>query len=72
MFLWVAFNAAYGNEAALRDFVEQEDDREDRETEHDRYRTFLRNVVREDRTGILEKIVWDEFSGPIRVLLSDC
>lgn len=71
MFLWIAFNAAYGNEAALRDFVERED-AGDRETEPERFRTFLRNVVSKDRAGTLEEIVWDKFSGPIRVLLSNC
>ena len=28
VFLWIAFNAAYGNEAALRDFVERGDERD--------------------------------------------
>ena len=70
VFLWIAFNAAYGNEAALRDFVERQE--EDRESESERFRTFLRNVVREDRAGVLEKILWDEFPGSIRVLLSNC
>ena len=70
-FLWIAFNAAYGNEAALREFVEREDE-QDRETEYQRFRTFLQNVVKEDRAGVLEKIIWEKFSGPIRVLLSNC
>ena len=68
MFLWIAFNAAYGNEAALRDFVEREDERGG---ESYRFRTFLRNIVEKDANRILERIVWDEFSGPIRVLLAN-
>ena len=68
VFLWIAFNAAYGNEAALRDFVEREDERD---TESFRFRTFLRNIVEKDCRGFLERIVWDEFSGPIRVLLAN-
>ena len=68
IFLWIAFNAAYGNEAALQDFVEREDLGD---SESHRFRTFLRNIVEEDRGGVLESIVWDEFSGPIRVLLSN-
>ena len=67
-FLWIAFNAAYGNELALRDFVEREDERG---SESYRFRTFLRNIVEKDGEGILEGIVWDEFSGPIRVLLTN-
>ena len=66
MFLWIAFNAAYGNEAALREFVEGE---EGRESESHRFRAFLGNIVKKDGSGVLERIVWDEFSGPIRILL---
>ena len=70
VFLWIAFNAAYGNEAALRDFVERE--REDeRDSEPYRFRSFLRNIIEKDANRVLERIVWDEFSGPIRVLLSN-
>ncbi len=68
VFLWIAFNAAYGDESALRWFVEGE---EARETEADRFRTFLRNIVEQDEAGVLERIVWDKFPGPIRVLLSN-
>lgn len=68
IFLWIAFNAAYGNEVALRDFVERGDERE---SESYRFRTFLRNIVEKDSGSALERIVWDEFSGPIRVLLAN-
>ncbi len=68
VFLWIAFNAAYGDESALREFVEGG---ETRETEPDRFRTFLGNIVEQDEAGVLERIVWDEFPGPIRVLLSN-
>ena len=63
-FLWIAFNAAYGDEAALQDFVE-------RGGESVRFRSFLRNMVENDSEGVLEDIVWDQFSGPIRVLLTN-
>ena len=56
VFLWIAFNAAYGNEAALRDFVERQE--EDRESESERFRTFLRNILREDRQAF-----WRRFFG---------
>lgn len=68
MFLWIAFNAAYGDDAALRDFVERENERG---SESHRFKAFLRNIVARDKAGVLERIVWDEFSGPIRVLLSN-
>jgi len=64
MFLWIAFNAAYGNEGALRDFVE-------RKSESHRFEEFLRNVVEQDKSRVLEGIVWKRFSGPIRVLLDN-
>ena len=70
IFLWVAFNAAYGNETALRDFVERAGE-DERGSESFRFRTFLRNIVEKDGNRILERIVWDEFSGPIRVLLAN-
>ncbi len=68
VFLWIAFNAAYGDESALRMFVEGG---EVRGTEADRFTTFLKNIVEQDKAGVLETIVWDKFSGPIRVLLSN-
>ena len=40
-----------------------------RDSESDHFRTFLRNIVENATNRILERIVWDEFSGPIRVLL---
>ena len=68
VFLWIAFNAAYGYESALRGVVEGG---EARETEVDRFMTFLGNIVKQDEAGVLESIVWDKFPGPIRVLLSN-
>ena len=68
MFLWIAFNAAYGDESALREFVEGG---EARETEAHRFRAFLGNIVDQDEAGVLEGIVWNKFPGPIRVLLSN-
>ena len=68
VFLWIAFNAAYGDESGLREFVEGW---EPQKTESHRFRTFLENIVKQDEAGVLERIVWDEFPGPIRVLLSN-
>lgn len=68
MFLWVAFNAAYGNEEALRNFV---DGQGETKSEPDRFRVFLRNIVDQDSSGSLQKIIWETFSGPIRILLNN-
>ena len=68
MFLWIAFNAAYGDEAALFDFV---DDSGGKKSESGRFTAFLRNVLKQDKSGSLQKIVWKEFSGPIRILLNN-
>ena len=68
VFLWIAFNAAYGDESALRGFVEGG---EASDSEPDRFRTFLGNILQQDQAGVLERIVWEEFPGPIRVLLSN-
>ncbi|MCY4149914.1 MAG: HEPN domain-containing protein [Gammaproteobacteria bacterium] len=68
MFLWVAFNAAYGDESALRDFVDNPDKKK---SESDRFLRFLRSIVEQDESGSLQRIVWKEFSGPIRVLLNN-
>ena len=68
MFLRIAFNAAYGDESALWEFVEGG---EARETDPDRFGTFLGSIVEQDEAGVLERIVRDELPGPIRVLLSN-
>ena len=68
MFLWIAFNAAYGDEGALRDFVDSSDGKK---SESDRFTIFLRSIVEQDTSGSLQRIVWKEFSGPIRVLLDN-
>ena len=68
VFLWISFNAAYGDEATLQDFVERSDELGG---ESNRFLSFLRNLVKNDSECILEKIVWSQYSGPIRVLLEN-
>lgn len=68
VFLWIAFNAAYGNEAALRDFVERP---EARQSEAHQFKRFLLAIVRNDKDGTIYNIVWQQYSGPIRVLLDN-
>lgn len=68
VFLWIAFNAAYGDEVALQDFVERP---EARQSEAHRFNRFLLAVVRNDKDRAIYNIVWQEYSGPIRVLLDN-
>ena len=60
IFLWVAFNAAYADEAG-----------EHRLPEAARLQAFLARLVELDRAGRLESVVWEKFPGPIRVLLGN-
>lgn len=62
LFLWIAFNAAYGT-----DFPEPY-----KMTERNLFRTFLEKLVKLDEEHHkLSNLVWQEFSGPIRVLLEN-
>ncbi len=45
--------------------------RKDKESESRYFMVFLKNIVKQDVSGALERIVWGEFSGPIRVLLNN-
>ena len=65
IFLWIAFNAAYGAEDIGVDADGE------RVKEVDRYRNFLREILRRDEQGKIQKIIWDTYSGPIRVLLKN-
>lgn len=58
--LWIAFNAAYA----------QEIDERYRLSERASFRQFLEKLCRLDVENHLDKLIWDEFSGPIRTLLS--
>ncbi|MGI2260288.1 hypothetical protein [Shewanella sp. GXUN23E] len=61
IFYWIAFNAAYGYEAEPAY----------RSGESQAFRQFLEKIVDLDSHGRLEKLVWQQFSGPIRVLLDN-
>lgn len=66
IFLWIAFNAAYGAEN-----IGAEGD-ERYVSEAKRFKQFLREIVRRDEARKLESVIWgDLFSGPIRVLLGN-
>ena len=62
IFLWIAFNAGYGVELA-----EGGDDA----TESKRFRDFLGEVLKRDRGGVIGRLLWKTFPGPIRVLLEN-
>ena len=60
IFLWIAFNAAYANETG-----------EYRIAESTRLQDFLARLVNLDDDSRLERVVWQQFPGPIRVLLGN-
>ena len=64
IFLWIAFNAVYGTE-----LPDTSDD--DRITERDRLADFVNKIVERDRERAIENMLWDTFSGPVRVLLEN-
>ena len=59
IFLWVAFNAAYATEI--------DDDR--RLSEQETFKAFLEKLCELDAHQQIEQLVWQEFSGSIRILL---
>ena len=61
LFLWISFNAAYANEARdSGDF-----------TERKMLQQFLQRLVDSDHEKLLDRIVWEQFSGSIRVLIDN-
>ncbi len=61
IFLWIAFNAAYANEI----------DDHHRFTEQETFRNFINRLCELDTKNKLSELVWSEFTGSIRVLLSN-
>ncbi len=51
IFLWIAFNAAYGGETLPSDSDIQADER-------DKFSRFLREILERDDDGVLEKTLW--------------
>ena len=58
LFLWIAFNAAYGGERFVTG-------------ERDAFGTFFHRLDRLDRDRRLYGIVWTRFAGPIRLFLDN-
>lgn len=61
IFLWIAFNAAYANE--LDDIY--------RRSEQETFRNFIDRLCDLDSNKYLSDLVWNEFTGSIRVLLAN-
>lgn len=61
IFLWIAFNAAYASE-----FNEGH-----RFSEKRRFLSFLEKLINLDREDLLYKLVWNHYSGAIRVLINN-
>ena len=59
IFLWIAFNAAYACEI----------ESDTRLSEQTTFRNFLEKLCLLDTDKAIDKLVWQEFSGSIRVLL---
>ena len=65
VFLWIAFNAAYGY-----DLVDEEAD-DSYPEERMKFEKFLHEIVKLDHGEIIERILWDQYAGPVRVLLNN-
>lgn len=61
IFLWIAFNAAYASEFSQTERLD----------EQSTFQGFLKKLVALDSAGQLERLIWDEFSGSIRLLLDN-
>ncbi len=68
IFLWIAFNAAYGAETIGAYTGNTSDVHVGEST---RFKKFLSEIVRRDKRGEIADIVWNTFSGPIRILLKN-
>ena len=61
IFLWVAFNAAYANEIPNRQNF----------SERRLFQGFLGRLIDSDSEQLLYTLVWDQFSGAIRLLIDN-
>lgn len=61
IFLWIAFNAAYATEI----------DEQWRLSEQEAFKAFLEKLCLLDKDKRIDAVVWQEFSGSIRVLLDN-
>ena len=67
IFLWIAFNAAYGAVTIpLGGFYSGE-----RESEKEKLESFFEKIVANDGQGRIRETLLDTYSGPIRVLMNN-
>jgi hypothetical protein len=59
LFLWIAFNAAYAHELGVE------------EAERNVLRAFLRKLVAVDTDKALHKAVFEQYTGPVRLLIDN-
>ena len=65
IFLWIAFNAAYGY-ALIDENVDA-----DYPGEREQFSRFLKEVLKRDDRQAIYTILWETYSGPIRILLDN-
>lgn len=64
IFLWIAFNAAYGTKLP--------DARVNKKVhEWQRFGDFVREIVERDSKNAIRTTLWEKFSGPVRMLLKN-
>ena len=65
MFLWISFNAAYGYE------MMEDETHSAYLGEMEKFKQFLYEIVRRDRKKTIRNVLWEQYSGPVRVLLKN-
>ena len=66
IFLWIAFNAAYGYE-----LIGENADDDDPPKEWEKFDEFLAKILRLDKERAIEDIIRRQYAGPIRILLEN-
>ena len=61
IFLWIGFNAAYASELVI----------DHRLSERRSFKQFIQKLVQLDQSQRMHALVWQNFAGPIRVLLDN-
>jgi hypothetical protein len=59
IFLWIAFNAAYAHELGFE------------QTQRDLLKAFLKKLVAADAGKTLHKVVFEQYTGPVRLLIDN-
>lgn len=58
---WIAFNACYALELNAQEL----------KTEREKFRHFIQNLVKHDTEQRIFNILWEKFSGPVRILIQN-